>query len=79
MKIPSETTQNYTELHRMCVAEQTKWVQDMDDVGPTNVGTAYLVRQINDPSKFCRILNNKKNEQQIEEELDLLEKRASLR
>ena len=63
----------------MHVAEQTKWVQDMNEVGPKNVGTisasqAYLVRPINDPSKFCQIPNYKKSvEDRIEEELDRLD------
>ena len=71
-----DSLQNDTELHRMCVAEQTKWVQDMNEVGPKNVGTisasqAYLVRPINDPSKFFQIPNYKKSvEDRIEEELD---------
>ena len=32
-----DSLRNDTELHRMRVAEQTKWVQDMNEVGPTNV------------------------------------------
>ena len=63
-----DSLRNDTESYRMQVAEQTKWGQDYDDVGPTNVGTAYLVRPINDPSNFCQISNCKKTtEQQIEE------------
>ena len=50
----------------------------MNEVGPKNVGTidvnqAYLVRPINNPSKFCQIPNYKKSvEDRIEEELDRL-------
>ena len=53
----------------------------MNEVGPKNVGTidanqAYLVRPINDPSKFCQIPNYEKSvEEQIEEELDQLDDR----
>ena len=77
-----DSLQNDTKTHRMRVVEQSKWVQGMNKVGPRNVGTvdvnlAYLVRPINDPSKFCQIPNNKKTtEQRIEEELDLLSKRG---
>ena len=39
-----DSLRNNTELYRMQVAEQTKWGQDFDDVGPMNVGTAYLFR-----------------------------------
>merc|ERR1712086_788199 len=75
-----DSLRNDTELYRMQVAEQTKRGQDFDDVGPTNVGAAYLVRQINDPSKMCKIPNYKKTtEERIEEELDRLGHRGVFR
>jgi len=53
-----DSLRNDTESYRMQVAEQTKWGQDYDEVGPTIGGTAYLVRQINEPSKMCKIRND---------------------
>ena len=53
---------NDTELHRMRVVEQSKRVQEMDEIGPRNVGTcdasrAFLSRPNNDPNRFCLNLN----------------------
>ena len=42
----------------MCVVEQSKRVQEMNEIGPRNVGTfdanhAFLSRPNNDPNRFC--------------------------
>ena len=34
-----DSLQNDTKTHRMRVVEQSKWVQEMNEVGPRNVGT----------------------------------------
>ena len=53
-----DSLQNDTELHRMLVVEQSKRVQEMNKLGPRNVGTfdanhASLSRPNNDPTRFC--------------------------
>ena len=64
----------------MRVVEQSKWVQEMNEVGPRNVGTvdanqAFLSRPVNDPNIFCSNLNwNNSIEDRLEEEVDRLDK-----
>ena len=52
-----DSLRNDTKLHRMRVEEQMKRVQEMNNIGPRNVGTfdakqAFLSRLINDPNRF---------------------------
>ena len=53
-----DSLQNDTKIHRMHVVEQSKWVQEMNGVGPRNVSNvdanqAFLNRSINNPNRFC--------------------------
>jgi hypothetical protein len=64
----------------MRVEEQTKRVQEMNEIVPRNVGTcdvkqAFLSRPIDDPNKFC---SNPKWNASIEEEFDQLNNIAVL-
>ena len=67
-----DSLQIYTKLHRMRVEEQTKRVQEMNKIGPRNIGTfdakqAFLSRPINDQNRFC---SNPNWNASIEEEFD---------
>ena len=66
--------QNDTKLHRMHVEEQTKRVQEMNKIGPKNVGKfgakqAFLSMPIDDPNRFC---SNPNWNASIEEEFNQL-------
>ena len=69
-----DSLQHNTKLHRMRVEEQAKRVQEMNEIGPRNVGTfdakqAFLSRQIDDPNRYC---SNPNWNASIEEEFDRL-------
>ena len=74
-----DSLRNNTKTHRMRDVEQSKWVQEINEVGPGNAGTVdanqiFLSRPINDTNRFCSNPNwNKSVEDRIEEELDRLD------
>ena len=71
--------QNDTKLHRMRAVDQSKRVQEMDEIGSRNVGTCdasrtFLSRPNDDPNRCCSNPNwNKSVEDRIEEELERLD------
>ena len=57
IKNNEDSLQNDTKLHKMRVVEQTKRVQEMNKIGPWNVGTCdakqdFLSMPIDDPNRF---------------------------